>query len=68
MTKQNGAGETGTAAGDGVLSAWDAIRSRRDVRAWDSLVVASSTSSGVGALTTTTMSGCGKDRWYSSAL
>jgi nitroreductase len=35
MTKQNGAGETGTTAGDGAMSAWDAIRSRRDVRAFD---------------------------------
>jgi nitroreductase len=35
MAKQNGAGETGTAAGDGAMSAWDAIRSRRDVRAFD---------------------------------
>jgi nitroreductase len=35
MTKQNGTGETGTAAGNGAMSAWDAIRSRRDVRAFD---------------------------------
>jgi nitroreductase len=35
MAKQNGAGGTGTAAGDGAMSAWDAIRSRRDVRAFD---------------------------------
>ncbi len=35
MTKQNGAGESGTAAGNGAMSAWDAIRSRRDIRAFD---------------------------------
>src|SRR5215469_3096756 len=31
MTQQNGAG----GAGDGVVTAWDAIRSRRNIRAFD---------------------------------
>src|SRR5215471_4230221 len=40
------------------------MTSRRAVRASTSLPVACSTSSGVGASTTASMSGCGKDRMY----
>jgi nitroreductase len=35
MTQQNEAGESGTPAGGGALSVWDAITSRRDVREFD---------------------------------
>ena len=48
------------------LSGWCTarIRSRRAESAWASLVAARSTSSGVGASTTTRMSGCGKALMY----
>ena len=35
MTQQNETGPAGAPAGDGAMSVWDAIRSRRDVRAFD---------------------------------
>jgi nitroreductase len=35
MNQQNQTGATGAPAGDGAMDAWDAIRSRRDVRAFD---------------------------------
>jgi Nitroreductase family len=35
MTQQHEAGESGAPASDRAMSMWDAIRSRRDVRAFD---------------------------------